>query len=386
MLGNLGKKDRRGRQARVGHHGKNLRISRTGGVSLRHAVRVGKIGLSANSRHGLRLSSALGRGTQVATQNGRFILRGRYGKGPVKFNLSKSGLSASLASEFGRLNLTRPGRSSAKLFGVQVRGRNAATINAVALLAAGLIAVIQLAAIALMLAFKGLVWLFSALFEAIRELVWRMRMARSNRVFMARYVELQGYTDGLDADLVSDDASRLRLLAHWLLLHGTDDPHRLSAQLQEVGAGLRSERQRTALQALAEPIELGAETTANMDLERGRVWCLLAARLLFKNKAPEAILELFLALDDLCLALGEKTEDQEELLALIAETGEVRLSLEDTEWAAAAGEAAVGPTPGRRLAAFLRTWNQAQQASPMSHRAGAKTGHDHGPDRQSARA
>ena len=59
MIGNLGNKDRRGRQARIGHHGRNLRVSQTGGVSLRHAVRSGRLGLSANSKHGLRLSRAL---------------------------------------------------------------------------------------------------------------------------------------------------------------------------------------------------------------------------------------------------------------------------------------------------------------------------------------
>jgi len=186
MIGNLGNKDRRGRQARIGHHGRNPRISRTGGVSLRHAVRVGRVGLAVNSRHGLRLSSALGRGTQVATQNGRFILRGRYGKGPVKFNLSKSGVSASLASDIGRLNLTHPGRSSAKLFGVQVRGRKAASINVGVLAAAAVVAIIKMAVVLLVVSLKALVWLAAAFVETARALLERWQAARSKQAFQAR--------------------------------------------------------------------------------------------------------------------------------------------------------------------------------------------------------
>ena len=87
MIGNLGKKDRDGRQVRIEHRGRNLRASRTGGVALRQEVRAGRIGLTANTAKGLRLSSALGPGTQVAMQNGRFVLRGVYGSGPLKFNI-----------------------------------------------------------------------------------------------------------------------------------------------------------------------------------------------------------------------------------------------------------------------------------------------------------
>src|SRR6056297_2971462 len=63
MIGNLGRKDRDGRQVRIEHRGRNLRASRTGGVALRQEVRAGRIGLTANTSKGLRLSSALGPGT-----------------------------------------------------------------------------------------------------------------------------------------------------------------------------------------------------------------------------------------------------------------------------------------------------------------------------------
>ncbi|MFW6340411.1 MAG: hypothetical protein ACOC0Q_06030 [Wenzhouxiangella sp.] len=329
MLDNLGNKDEHGRQARIGHHGRNLRISRTGGFSLRQAVKAGRIGLAANTSHGLRLSSALGRGTQVATQNGRFVLRGRYGTGPVKVNLSKSGLSASLASDVGRLNLTHPARSSAKLFGVQVRGRKAASINAAALVVSALVALIQFLVIAVVVIVKVLAWLGIWLVEVTGTLLARWQAARSERTFKARFEQLKGFTQGLDPTLLPDKASRMRLLGHVLLQSGTLDAGALQARLEEIAATLRSKRKGADLLTLAEPIELGAETTANMDSDRTQAWCLLAAQLLFDGEEPDTILEQFLALDDLCLAIGEKTEAQEELLALIAEAGGIRLTVND---------------------------------------------------------
>ncbi len=62
---------------------KNLRISRTGGVALRTQVKAAGLIFTANSQHGLRVSTALGKGTQVALQNGRLVLRGRYGRSPT---------------------------------------------------------------------------------------------------------------------------------------------------------------------------------------------------------------------------------------------------------------------------------------------------------------
>ena len=329
MLGNLGNKDRRGRQARIGHHGHNLRISRTGGVSLRHAVRTGRVGLAVNSQHGLRLSSALGRGTQVATQNGRFILRGRYGKGPVKFNLSKSGVSASLASDVGRLNLTNPGRSSAKLFGVQVRGRKAASINAFVLLATAIVAIIQMAAVLLVMAVKAGIWLIAFVADGVQQLLARCQDAKADRAFQSRYEELQGFMAALDAARLPDDASRLRLLGHVLLTSDVKSSRALEARLHELTPQLRSKRQAVAMQSLAEPIRLGSETTDNMDEDRRQAWCLLAARLMFDQTPDEVVLDRFLALDDLCLAIGDKTEAQEDLLALIAEAGGLRLTATD---------------------------------------------------------
>ena len=356
MIGNLGNKDRRGRQARVGHYGRNLRISRTGGVSLRHAVRAGRVGMAVNSRHGLRLSSALGRGTQVATQNGRFILRGRYGSGPLKFNLSKSGVSASLASDVGRLNLTNPGRSSAKLFGVQVRGRKAASINAVALAIAAVMAIIQMAVVLMVLAAKTVLWLLAVLLEGLQHAVAGWQEMQANRAFQRRYTELIECTAELDRSHLPDDAARLRLLGHAAVTSGVLQGERLKAQLEEIGTSLRSKRRASALASLAEPVSLGSESTDNMDADRLQAWCLLAARLLFDQDPDDLILEHFLALDDLCLAMGEKTEAQEELLGLIAEVGGLRLTATDSGGGLDAdANPARRASPARLVEPFLRS-------------------------------
>ena len=109
LLG-VGKKDRDGRQVRIEHRGKYLRASRTGGVALRASARASGVGLTVNSSHGVRVSTAVAPGLQVAMQNNQFVLRGRYSSGPLNLNLSKSGVSASVKNSVGTFNFIRPNR------------------------------------------------------------------------------------------------------------------------------------------------------------------------------------------------------------------------------------------------------------------------------------
>ncbi|WP_435106586.1 hypothetical protein [Arhodomonas sp. AD133] len=125
----LGDKDRDGRQKRIEHTGKYLRAGRTGGVSLRAHTRISSVNVTGNTSHGLRVSTRLARNTQVAMQNGRFILRGRYGSDAAKVNLSKSGVSVSSKTPVGAFNWIKPGRSSFKLAGIQLRGHKAAYLR-----------------------------------------------------------------------------------------------------------------------------------------------------------------------------------------------------------------------------------------------------------------
>ncbi len=93
---NIGNKDEYGKQHRIEHRGKYLRANRTGGVSLRAQTRKAGLNLTANTQHGFRVSRTVGKNTQVALQNGRFVFRGRYGKGPSRLNVSKSGVTVSI--------------------------------------------------------------------------------------------------------------------------------------------------------------------------------------------------------------------------------------------------------------------------------------------------
>src|SRR6056297_1748477 len=98
---NIGEKDSDGRQKRIEHRGRHLRISRTGGVAVREQIKVAGLNLTANSKHGVRATTRIAKGTNAGFQNGNFRLRGRYGKGPTKLNLSKSGISASTKTAIG---------------------------------------------------------------------------------------------------------------------------------------------------------------------------------------------------------------------------------------------------------------------------------------------
>lgn len=142
----LGKKDGDGKQVRIEHRGKFTRASRTGGLAVRAEKKVGPVNLTANSSEGLRASTRVANGTRVALQNGRFQLIGRWRAGPLGFNLSKTGASASVKNRAGTFNFLKPQYSSFKLAGVQLRGKKAAQLQlifmtimaAVALIAFGL--------------------------------------------------------------------------------------------------------------------------------------------------------------------------------------------------------------------------------------------------------
>ena len=96
--------------------------------------KVGPVNLAANSSKGLRASTRIANGTRVALQNGRFQLIGRWRSGPVGFNLSKTGVSASVKNKAGTFNFLKPQYSSFKLAGIQLRGRKAAELQMIYML------------------------------------------------------------------------------------------------------------------------------------------------------------------------------------------------------------------------------------------------------------
>jgi DNA uptake protein ComE-like DNA-binding protein len=167
---NLGKKDIDGRQVRIEHRGRYLRASRTGGVALRAHAKAAGVNFTGNTSQGIRVSTTPVKDTQVALQNGRFILRGRYGRGPTKLNLSKSGLTVSTRNKLGTFNWIKPNRSSARIAGVQVRGRNAVILQSIyfGLAAIGLLLRAAVTGLGILLQWSG--WLVGLVQRAIRRI------------------------------------------------------------------------------------------------------------------------------------------------------------------------------------------------------------------------
>jgi hypothetical protein len=154
----LGKKDKDGKQVRIEHRGKHTRASRTGGLSVRAEKKVGPVNATANTSKGIRFSSRVANGTRVALQNGKFRLIGRWNAGPLGFNLSKTGVSASVKNHAGTFNFIKPQYSSFKVAGIQFRGKKAAQFQ---LMYMGIMAVLILAvfAVKLIVFMAWMLWL-----------------------------------------------------------------------------------------------------------------------------------------------------------------------------------------------------------------------------------
>jgi len=116
-------------QKRIEYRGKNVRVSRTGGISATKTFKGDGHAVTLNTKNGIRLHQRLFKGARMGIQNGNFQFIGRYNSGPFSFNISKSGVSSSIKNKRGAYNLFKPNYSSFKLAGVQVRGKNAATFQ-----------------------------------------------------------------------------------------------------------------------------------------------------------------------------------------------------------------------------------------------------------------
>jgi len=325
----IGETDRDGRQKRIEHTGEYLRASRTGGISLRAHTRAAGVNVTGNTRHGLRLSTRLAKNTQVAFQNGRFILRGRYGSDAAKVNLSKSGVSVSTKTPVGTFNWFHPGRSSVKIAGVQLRGHKAAYLQAVYLV------------LALAVAAAGVLWQLAALAihlpaRAVQRVVARREQARQARERL-----------NLSASEVVSAGRRI-LEAHGVCLDR--EPRRdLFAALvfTSVCLGRGQDRFEPVAAGMAAPESAGEHALLDDMRVAGaqvRGWLASAP----ERAAPAAVLglmqqlaaafgsradvaaraEALLCLDDACLAAGPRTVLQEAMIDLLAETWDVDLLLD----------------------------------------------------------
>ena len=114
---------------RIEYREKHVRVSRTGGVAATKTVSKDGYSATINTNHGVRLHKRLFKGARMGFQRGNFQFIGRYKSGPFNFNISKGAASTSIKNKRGSYNILKPNYSSFKLSGVQVRGKNAATLQ-----------------------------------------------------------------------------------------------------------------------------------------------------------------------------------------------------------------------------------------------------------------
>ncbi|NLY12440.1 MAG: DNA-binding protein [Gammaproteobacteria bacterium] len=340
-LFNLGKKDKYGKQRRIEHRSKHLRISRTGGVALRMQVKAAGLTVTANSKHGLRISAPVGKGTQVALQNGRLVLRGRYGRGPMRLNLSKSGVSVSARNSLGTFNLIRPNRSSVKIAGVQLRGKKAANIQMIFMVGVLLVSVLQTSALLLGCILRGLgralthvlYWLGSvpqyirAALVSRRNRKLKNHLSRTAQLFTppprqwttsqlraALLLVLTGWGRDLTAQ---EAAARLQLYKQQRVTSQNPAPALDidAAELNDVARQLESVRAAHAEQAFADPQAITA----------------LFAQQLRDSVSEQERVEAFLNTDDWIVAFDSRTALQESLLEIFADFAQLCLQIAEPQ-------------------------------------------------------
>ncbi len=346
-LFNLGKKDRYGKQRRVEHRGKYLRASRTGGVALRAQAKAAGVSLTANTQRGTRASVTPVKNTQVALQNGRFILRGRYGKGPTKLNVSKSGATVSTRNRLGSFNWLKPQRSSAKLLGVQVRGQKAAYLQAVYMLFAGAVGAVRLLLQLLAALIRGGIALVQGLGDAVRAFRRWRRNARLRRQRKRLGKDLEQAVKGWDADRLA--AAFALAVAVWGRGEALEDQvQRVARRLSETKGLEAVPRSSELLAEAAQALErCRAEVTPQKEAHRILV-VLLAEAAAQQMDGPRRAALLFEA-DDLALACGPRTVLQEQLLEIFADHAQLRVEPAETatQGAERSAQGAERRTPGR---------------------------------------
>ena len=317
----FGEKDRDGRQKRIEHTGRYLRASRTGGVALRAHVKAAGVNLTGNTSHGVRVSTRLARNTQIALQNGRFVLRGRYGPDVARFNLSKSGVSVSTKTGIGAINWVRPGRSSATFAGVQLRGQKAAVINVVY----GLVMALGWATRGIARGIAALVQWGVGAWQQARLARERLDLAVDDVASSGEQVlRVRGVTPASEPrrDLL---AALIALTA--LMGRGEHQLEPASVTTEGVTAPFT--------RALIDDINVAARTLqdwlgdpASRDDPAPLLGVLHHLAAAFAERVDESTrTQTVFALDDACLALGERTLLQDAMLDILVESMGVELTM-----------------------------------------------------------
>jgi hypothetical protein len=308
-----------GRLKRIEYRGKYLRASRTGGVALRAQGKAAGVNFTVNSSNGTRVSTRVAKGTNVGFQNGRFVLRGRYGKGPTKLNLSKSGVSVSTKTSVGTVNWFKPKSSSAKIGGVQFRGDNAIYIHAV-------IYLFQFFYYLFTISFKIGFWLLKTLFEALTLMVTKIKEHSLNRrqkaveVLEANWREiLQNQTTedllcALFYSLIIIAKGKSEVSSGFInqALEDYDDKEILEPILTKVS----DDNIETAIQFTLDSLD--GHSIDQVLLLKAFFGSLSEA--LCQIVKPEILIAIFLALDFSILIDGKRNRLQEQLLSVFADT------------------------------------------------------------------
>jgi len=345
---NLGKKDEYGRQRRIGHHGRYLRASRTGGVALRAQTRAAGLTFTGNTARGARVSATPVRNTLVAFQNGRFILRGRYGRGPLRLNLSKSGLSLSARNALGSFNLTNPLRSSAKIAGVQVRGRTAAILQAVYMAAALAVFLLQALVRLSVLVLQILLVVVGWLLQLACSVPGRVQDLRRRR----RNTRLTRLADALERDHAAlEDWTSAGLIAALLLIVGArgrgEAMASAVARFEDALGRADNERGLTsavdALRPVADQLHPFAKRDAE-DIEHDLALVVVVARRIRQRLPLEAVADILLEVDEQVLEDGPRTRLQDRMLEVFADFAGLRLEPSSEEAPEAVDDAAARST------------------------------------------
>jgi hypothetical protein len=333
-LFNLGRTDEFGNQRRIEHRGRNLRASRTGGVALRARAKAAGVNATANTSTGFRVSGTPLKNTQLALQNGRFVLKGRYGSGPTKLNLSKSGVSVSTRNEMGSFNWFKPKRSSAKFAGIQVRGEKAAWIQLVYML---LLAVVTIGRVFLLLLgwlAQGLVALLGLLYRLVLATPYAVQVLR--RRLRNRRLERTAPEVAALFTVPPSEWSRAELLAGLVLVFtgwgrgrkAVSTAEKIAPRLKNTDANLLADTG-PALSRVGQRLEVARNDAGDEAQGVPHACTALIGERMAADCAPEVTAEAMLQLDEFALADGERTRLQEQLLEVFADFAGIRFREEE---------------------------------------------------------
>lgn len=302
-------------------------------MSLRAHTRIAGVNAAGNTSHGVRVSTRLAKNAQVAMQDGRFVLRGRYGGDAAKVNLSKTGVTVSTRTPSGTLNWIKPGRSSFKLAGVQIRGKKAVWFLLAHLLITVVIAVVKLTLQVVLAAFA----LLASGITAAVQWLWLRRAAGQQRALLAALDPGQAEAlarqwlakQSIDLE-VKSGPELLGALGYCLVSSGRGE-RRLESSHHEANMtnGTRSPVSMKDIAAAEQVFGAGLPDGSASEFPLLVLGLMLRlAGTLDPQLDGDMREEALLALDDACLAGGPKTMLQEAMIDALAECWRIRLVFE----------------------------------------------------------